>query len=166
MPISTVYVVTRGEREFQSIPAQHLEGLAKRPVESTTIYRTTKSSACPRLFLRRLVPTPNIQPNLRPRRDRVRGMPGLRVPGPIGTQILPEDRITLDRFEGDPFPGRACMSIRPSSRPGVIPILTLQKPTPLLPRRHPQTREIGTSALAVRPQIHHEGAEAVAASSE
>jgi hypothetical protein len=45
-------------------------------------------------------------------------------------------------------------------------ILALQKPTPLLPRRHTQTREIGAPARAVRPQIDHEGTQAVPASSE
>lgn len=105
------------------------------------------SHACRNLPLRRLIPTPNIQPNLQPRLNRVRRMPRLRIPSPIRTKILPKDRIALNRLE----------------RNALLPIIpTLQKPTPLLPRRHTQTREIRPSARTICPQINHERTETVA----
>lgn len=178
MAISPVYVVTRCDvrlQAFQRTSEDHdrlgdwsHSDTAQGPLHRSPPYtgRPAKSSACPRLPLRRLVPTPNIQPNLRPRRDWVRSMPGLRVPRPIRTQILPKDRITLDRLEGDPFSRRTRLSLTPDPNPEPCLILALQKPTPLLPRRHPQTRKIGAPARTVRPQINHEGAETVSASSE
>lgn len=89
-------------------------------------------------------------------------MPGLRIPRPIRTQILPKDRIALDWLERDPFPRTADLT----PNPGLGLILALQEPTPLLPRRHTQAREVGAAARAVRSQIDHERTEAVAAPSE
>lgn len=84
-------------------------------------------------------------------------MPRLRIPRPIGAEILPKDGIPLNRLERDPL-------IR--TRLPRLLILTLQKPTPLLPRWHPQSWKIGPAARTVRPEINHERTETVASSRE
>jgi len=81
-------------------------------------------------------------------------MPRLRVPRAIRPQVLPEDGVALDGLERDAF-----VPLPPF-------LLTLDKPTPLLllvRRRHPQPREVRAPAGAVRAEVDHEGADAVAA---
>lgn len=76
-------------------------------------------------------------------------MPRLWIPRPISPQILPKDRIPLNRPERNSL---------------FVPLtitLTLQKPTPRLPYRPPQSRKIRPTPLTLRPQIHHERAEPV-----
>lgn len=78
-------------------------------------------------------------------------MPRLRIPRPISPQILPKDRIPLNRLERNPF------------HVTLTRTLTLQKPTPRLPHGPPQPRKIGPTPLTLRPQIHHKRAEPVSA---
>lgn len=116
---------------------------------------SSPSSPDPASLSRRLIPTPNIQTNLRPRRNRECSVPSLGVSLTIRPQVLPEDSIPLDRFEGDPLLGSVCL----------FTLLALQKPTPLRARRHLQAREVCPAACAVCIQIHHECAETVTAAS-
>lgn len=116
-------------------------------LRTSTTSATLLSRAVPPLWL---IPTPNVQPNLRPLCHRERSVPSLRVPCSIRPKVLPKHRITLDRLECDPH-----------VIPLLIPLLTLQKLTPLLPSRHPQPREIRPPTFTVRVDIHHKRAEAV-----
>lgn len=95
-------------------------------------------------------------------------MPRLRVSRAVGPQVLPEDRIPLDRLERDTFPPglRRARSIRtPVVRlsPFISPvILTLNQPTPPRIPRPPQPREVRAPSDTLVPEIHHERAGAVA----
>lgn len=82
---------------------------------------------------RRLVPTPNIQPNLGPRRNRVRSVPGLGIPSSIGPKILPKHRIPLNRLERDTV--LAPLHSLTISLPFIH--IAFQKPTPLFAHGHP-----------------------------
>lgn len=103
--------------------------------------------------LRRLIPTPNIQTNLRPLRNGIRRMPRLGIPRPISPQILPKDRIPLNRLERNSF-----LLLPTSVFTLTLILITLQKPTPSLPHRPSQTRKIRTPTFTVRSQIHHKRA--------
>ena len=48
-----------------------------------------------------LIPTPDVQSHLRPRRHWVSGVPSLRVSCTIGAQVFPEYSIPLDGLECD-----------------------------------------------------------------
>lgn len=102
-------------------------------------------------------------------------MPRLRIPRPIGPQILPENRIPLDRSERDAFPGRPRSSFS-SVYSVLVPVTgpvprfqlrfflpTLQKPTPPGIDRHTQAREIRSPTGTVTIEVDHERAGAVAA---
>lgn len=91
-----------------------------------------------------LVPTPNIQPNLDPLRNRHTSMQPLLPAPPIRIKILPEHRRTRLRQERNP--------LHPLPQ-----IPTLDKVTPPLIRRPLQQREIRPSPLAIRREVNHEG---------
>ena len=120
-------------------------------LRTSTTSATLLSRAVPPLWL---IPTPNVQPNLRPLCNRERSVPSLWIPCSIRPKVLPKHRIALDRLECDPH-------VIPLPIPVLVPLLTLQKLTPLLPNRHPQSREIRPPTFAVRINIHHKRAEAV-----
>lgn len=105
----------------------------------------------------RLVPTPNIQPNLGPLCNRECSVPCLQIPRPVGPKILPEHRIALDRLERDPF----YLLLLP-----VLSFVALQEPTPFLPSRHLQPREVRAPALAIRVEIDHKRAQPIPASGQ
>ena len=96
----------------------------------------------------RLIPTPNIQPHLRPPRHRHPRMDRLPIPPPLGVEILPKHRRPLPRLERHTF-----------NTP-----LTLNKltPPPIPRRRYPRKIRPATLTVRLRGKIHHERARAPA----
>src|SRR5690242_15222464 len=91
-----------------------------------------------------LEPTPNVQPNLLAAQNGQTSVPTLLVPRPIGTDVLPINRIALDRLKHDAF----------------LLSVTLHKPTPLVALRPPHPREMRSTPRTRITQPHHEAADA------
>jgi hypothetical protein len=97
------------------------------------------------------IPTPNIQPNLRPRLNGQPRMPRFHIPRPISPQILPEHRIASHRLEYDSF--------RPP--PSRFPVPALYKPTPVFRRRIREPRKPRPPTSTVRIDIDHKTTHAI-----
>ena len=80
-----------------------------------------------------LVPTPNIQANLRPARDRHASMDRLFIPSAVRVKVSPEDRCAFPRLERHAFLG-------------ILP--TLDELAPIFTSRRLDAREIGSAAGA------------------
>jgi hypothetical protein len=97
------------------------------------------------------IPTPNIQPNLRPRLNRQPRMPRFHIPRPISPQILPEHRIASHRLEYD----SSC------APPSPFPVPALYKPTPVFRRRLRKPWEPRPPTGTVRIDIDHKTTHAI-----
>lgn len=91
----------------------------------------------------RLVPTPNIQTNLRSTRDRHSSMDSLLIPSAILIKIGPKDRGAFPRLESHSL---------------FRSLPTLDKLAPLLTLRRLNTREIGSTTDAFGRDVDHESA--------
>lgn len=115
----------------------------------------------------RLVPAPDVQSHLCAGRHRECRVPCLRITRPIRPQVLPEDGVAFDRLERDPLSRKfsVCVSAtRLLLLTLILLIVTLQESTPFRPiHRHLHPGKVRPAARAVRPQIHHERTDAVAA---
>ena len=82
-------------------------------------------------------------------------MPRLRIPMPIRSQILPEDRIALNRLKNNATIASPLIVI--------MIIIALDEFTPLATRRFPEPRKLRASAGAIHVYVDHEGRYSVGA---
>ena len=92
-----------------------------------------------------LIPTPDIEPNLRPIRHRHASMNRFFVTPPISIKIAPEHRRSLSRLERHAFHF-------------TFPDTTLNELAPSVVSRHVQPREIGATTRTIRGEVHHKRA--------